>query len=228
MLNIGRALDGVKNIAQEVGQSVQRTVSRALTDSGSDTRSRAAGQNAMPTDAQAKSAVDHLARTVAANSTASGSFYDPEFGGEVGGSDFKFFEIDGSLTSVKDLFGNRESGPGFSADLIRAEAHFLRGDVTWTSPCSYNFDLTGGRCENVTTLTATGPSAHVDAGLHNGSLEAGAGVSLASAKAETSVDLPAVGEATLEGEVGLKAEFAVSVGKETKVKLPFVSVGISF
>lgn len=230
MFNISRALDGVKNIAREVGESVQRTVERTPAEARPETHARAAVQRAVPTDAQAETAISHLSRTVAANLTASGDYYDPKFSGEIADGDLKFLEIEGSLKSVEDLFGSKEGGPGFSADLVRAEAHFLRGDVTWKSPCfgdTYGFSPLGG-CEFENTLTATGPAAHADAGLHDGSLEASLGGSLASLKAETSTEAPVVGDVKVEGEVGLKLEAGISLGKKTKVKLPFVSVGISF
>lgn len=65
------------------------------------------------------------------------------------------------------------------------------------------------------------------AGYKDGSIGATIGGSLVSVEGEAGVNV-AGANVGVKGEVGLKAELGFKLGKETEVKLPFVTIGFSF
>lgn len=65
------------------------------------------------------------------------------------------------------------------------------------------------------------------AGLKDGSVGATIGGTLVSVQATKGLNVAGV-NVGVTAEVGLKAELGFSIGKETKIKLPFVSFGFSF
>ena len=64
------------------------------------------------------------------------------------------------------------------------------------------------------------------AGLKDGSLQASAGVNLASVKGELGANVAGI-NVGVNAEVGLKAEFGFKIGRKVEVKLPFISFGFS-
>lgn len=64
-------------------------------------------------------------------------------------------------------------------------------------------------------------------GYADGSVGAGLGYTAWSQDAEVGVNVAGV-NAAATGSIGIKAELGVSIGKETEVRLPFISVGLSF
>ncbi|WP_110517185.1 WXG100 family type VII secretion target [Herpetosiphon llansteffanensis] len=79
------------------------------------------------------------------------------------------------------------------------------------------------------TETLEGKALSVEgfAGIKDGSLGATVGGTLVSVTGTKGVNVAGV-NVGVSAEVGLKAELGFSIGKTTKVKLPFVSFGISF
>lgn len=73
----------------------------------------------------------------------------------------------------------------------------------------------------------TGPEAHGQLGLRDGSVGADIGGSLISATGSAGVDI-AGHNVGVNATVGLKAELGFSIGKHTEIKLPFVSIGFNF
>ncbi len=65
------------------------------------------------------------------------------------------------------------------------------------------------------------------AGFKDGSLGATIGGTLASVKGEVGANVAGY-NVGVSGEVGLKAELGFKIGKKTEIKLPFVTLGISF
>jgi len=76
-------------------------------------------------------------------------------------------------------------------------------------------------------IEVKGPGAEGFIGIRENSIGASIGVSAATLKGETGVNI-AGANVGVSGEVGWKAELGLQIGKVTKVKLPFVSLGISF
>lgn len=79
--------------------------------------------------------------------------------------------------------------------------------------------LTGG-------LEAEFLSASAEAGYQDGSVGAEVGVNFASAEGELGANVGGV-NVSAHGEIGLKAELGISIGKNTEIKLPFVTIGFS-
>lgn len=80
--------------------------------------------------------------------------------------------------------------------------------------------LTGGFTGKV--LSADG-----FAGYKDGSIGAQIGGSLISVEGEAGINVLGA-NVGLKGEIGLKAELGFSIGKDTEIKLPFVTIGFSF
>ena len=70
-------------------------------------------------------------------------------------------------------------------------------------------------------------SGEASAGFKEWTLGASAGVNLASVKGELGANVAGI-NVGVGAEVGLKAEIGFKIGKETEIKLPFVTLGISF
>ncbi len=64
-------------------------------------------------------------------------------------------------------------------------------------------------------------------GIRDNSFGAAIGGTLVSAEGSVGVNVAGV-NASVNGEIGLKAELGFQIGQETEIKLPFISIGFSF
>ena len=64
-------------------------------------------------------------------------------------------------------------------------------------------------------------------GIKDNSFGASIGGTLVSAEGNVGVNVAGF-NASVKGEIGLKAELGFSIGKETEIKLPFITIGFSF
>ena len=74
---------------------------------------------------------------------------------------------------------------------------------------------------------AKGPGVEGFIGLKDGTLGGTIGGTLVSAKGGVGTNIAGY-NVGVNGEIGLKAEIGLTLGKETEIKLPFVSIGFSF
>jgi hypothetical protein len=100
-----------------------------------------------------------------------------------------------------------------------AEGYIARGDVDGVLG-NDRLGLTGG--VGVTAVSAEG-----FLGWRHTSFGGSVGVKLAAVDGKVGVNV-AGWNVNLIGEAGLKAEFGFTIGAETQVKLPFLSLGFSF
>jgi len=105
-----------------------------------------------------------------------------------------------------------QAGPYGEGYVVQAKTGGVWGDE--------NLALTGG-------LTGKALAAEGFAGIRNNSLGASIGGTLISVKGEAGTNVAGV-NVGLTGEVGLKAELGFQIGQETKLKLPFVTIGFAF
>jgi WXG100 family type VII secretion target len=105
-----------------------------------------------------------------------------------------------------------QTGPYAEGYVAQAKTEGVWGDE--------NLALTGGG--TVKALAAEG-----FAGIRNNSLGASIGGTLISVKGEAGTNVAGV-NVGVTGEVGLKAELGLQIGQETKLKLPFVTIGFAF
>ena len=101
-----------------------------------------------------------------------------------------------------------------------AEAYGARGKLEGALAGDKQLGWTGG-------VEAKALSANGFAGYRDGSVGAEVGVNLVSAKAETGVNI-AGANIGVSGEIGLKLELGLQIGKNTEVKLGPFSFGFSF
>ena len=101
-----------------------------------------------------------------------------------------------------------------------AEVYAARGKLEGTMVGDKDLGWTGG-------VEAKALSAKGFAGIKDGSIGAEVGVNLISAKAETGANIAGY-NVGVSGEIGLKLELGLSIGKRTNVKLGPISFGFSF
>ena len=103
---------------------------------------------------------------------------------------------------------------------VSAEVYGAKGKIEGTLAGDKQLGWTGG-------VEAKALSASGFAGYRDGSVGAEVGVNLVSAKAETGVNI-AGANVSVSGEIGLKLELGLQIGKNTKIKLGPFSLGFSF
>jgi hypothetical protein len=123
--------------------------------------------------------------------------------------------------------GGYEAGAEFSVEGLKkgkvgifgeAYAAKLQGDTLLAG--DKDFGLTAAGDVKALSVSAF-------AGVKDGSVGASIGGSLISAKGEIGTNVSGY-NVGVNAEVGLKAELGLQIGKNTKIKLPFVTLGFSF
>lgn len=149
------------------------------------------------------------------------SKFDPELtvrygvsGAVTGHPDEEGVSVLGGSAGIQGGFNSKglQFGPYGEGYVLQGKTEGVFGDE--------NFGLTGG-------LTGKTLAAEGFAGIRNNSLGASIGGTLVSVKGEAGTNVAGV-NVGLTGEIGLKAELGFQIGQETKVKLPFVTVGFNF
>jgi WXG100 family type VII secretion target len=140
------------------------------------------------------------------------------------GSVFKQEFFDGHL-KVQEAggaagFGIKQDSEGRTIIGGYAEAYAAKGKLEGTMVGDKDLGWTGG--VEAKALSATG-----FAGYRDGSLGADVGVNLVSVKGETGANIAGY-NVGVSGEIGLKLELGIQVGKSTKVKLGPFTIGFSF
>jgi WXG100 family type VII secretion target len=135
-------------------------------------------------------------------------------GAVVGNPDAEGFSVLGGSVGAQAGVTSKgfQAGPYGEGYVAQAKTGGVWGDE--------NLALTGG-------LTGKALAAEGFAGIRNNSLGASIGGTLISIKGEAGTNVAGV-NVGLTGEVGLKAELGFQIGQETKLKLPFVTIGFAF
>jgi WXG100 family type VII secretion target len=135
-------------------------------------------------------------------------------GAVVGSPDAEGFSVLGGSAGAQAGVTSKgfQVGPYAEGYVAQAKTEGVWGDE--------NLALTGGG--TVKALAAEG-----FAGIRNNSFGASIGGTLISVKGEAGTNVAGV-NVGVTGEVGLKAELGLQVGQETKLKLPFLTVGFAF
>ncbi|MCA0351307.1 MAG: WXG100 family type VII secretion target [Chloroflexi bacterium] len=121
-------------------------------------------------------------------------------------------------------YGEAGIGLGINGDKKFTIGPYVEGTVAKGELTNVYGDKNFGITE---TLEGKVLSVEGFAGLKDGSVGATIGGTLASVQATKGLNIAGV-NVGVTAEVGLKAELGFSIGKETKIKLPFVSFGFSF
>ncbi len=103
---------------------------------------------------------------------------------------------------------------------LYAEAYAFQAKAETVFAGDKNLGATGGASARVLAGEAV-------AGFKDGSLQATIGGTLASVKGEMGANVAGF-NVGVSGEIGLKAELGFKIGEKTEIKLPFVSLGLSF
>lgn len=122
------------------------------------------------------------------------------------------FSVLGGSAGAEAGFGQK----GFNLG-ISGEAYALQGKLDGITGTD-SLGLSGGVAGTV--LKGEG-----FAGIKNNSVGASIGGTLVSVEGEAGVNV-AGANVSVTGEIGLKAEAGIQIGQETKVKLPFVTIGL--
>lgn len=139
--------------------------------------------------------------------------------------------FDGSLYKDEFLGGKITLGGGAAGlgvkqtdkgTIIGAYADAYAAKQEWGGALAGDKDLGWTAGGEVKALSATG-----FAGYREGSFGADVGVNLVSAKGETGVNVAGY-NVGVSGEIGLKLELGVQIGKNTKIKLGPITIGFSF
>ncbi|ABX05222.1 MAG TPA: WXG100 family type VII secretion target [Herpetosiphon sp.] len=121
-------------------------------------------------------------------------------------------------------YGEAGIGLGVNGDKKFTIGPYVEGTVAKGELTNVYGDKNFGYTE---TLEGKALSVEGFAGLKDGSVGATIGGTLVSVQATKGLNVAGV-NVGVTAEVGLKAELGFSIGKETKIKLPFVSFGFSF
>ena len=125
-------------------------------------------------------------------------------------------EVLGGSAGIK--FGQGKDGKFMAG--AAAEVYAAKGKLEGTMVGDKDLGWTGG-------VEAKALSAKGFAGYKDGSVGVEVGVNLISAKAETGANIAGY-NVGVSGEIGLKLELGLSIGKKTTVKLGPISFGFSF
>lgn len=121
-------------------------------------------------------------------------------------------------------YGEAGIGLGVNGDKKFTIGPYVEGTVAKGELTNVYGDKNFGYTE---TLEGKALSVEGFAGLKDGSVGATIGGTLVSVQASKGLNVAGV-NVGVTAEVGLKAELGFSIGKQTKIKLPFVSFGFSF